>query len=129
MFAGALDEARLFTQTLSESVSEDTHAFAAACWREMPNWIAAIQHGFEVRFKQKAFVRSAQLALNEFSHRQGSTSVIMHLSVPADEDFSIRAEFLLEHPWGEVSVAKRPRYANPVLEKLADEIDGLKGRV
>jgi hypothetical protein len=129
VFAKAMDQARLFIQTVDEHLYEDTRAFATACWREMPKWVAAIQDGFEARFKHRAFVRSVQLALNEFSHRQGGTSVIMHLSVPKDEDFSIRVEFLLEHPWGEVSIAKRPRNADPSLEALADQIERLQGRV
>jgi len=129
VFAEAMSQARSFVQTVDERLYGDTHAFATACWREMPKWVAAIQDGFEVRFKHRAFVRSVQLALNEFSHRQGGTSVIMHLSVPKDEDFSIRVEFLLEHPWGEVSIAKRPRNADPSLETLADQIERLQGRV
>jgi hypothetical protein len=52
--------------------------------------------------------------------------VFVILAVTTDAEFAIRLEFLLEHAAEYVSVVRRPRLADPVLERVADQVDALR---
>ena len=102
---------------------DDTERYYKDCWKEVPAWITAAEEDFSLLYGHHGIIKSVQLILNDPYFKQSASTVVMFFGVLSDEDFKIRLECLIDHSSSNISVVKRPRRADPELEKLANLVE------
>jgi hypothetical protein len=113
-----------FSASLGNSYPyDDTARYYKDCWKEVPGWIAAAEENFLSAYRHQGIVKSVQLILNDPFFKQSASAVVMFFGVLEDDDLKIRLECLIDHSSSIITVVKRPRQANPELERLSELIE------